>query len=159
MCIRDSYRRVEVVNATILPKGTLKINRVWMNRNKMLELDSMNQQILQSGTRWRTAAASSSSCSNSSIATHRTVAAAAATALCAHKYMPGSCVARYIISSPRGTQLWNHTRCQTKKEAKKKVHKKKNNLWIEPSTWDAQGVKTTCRGVSEVQRIACYLVR
>ena len=41
--------------------------------------------ILPSGTRWRTAAASSSRCSNSSIATHRAAAAATAAALCAHK--------------------------------------------------------------------------
>ena len=69
--IRIIGKKIDAENATVLPRGTLKINRVWREKNTGIRC-SEREQNLPSGTRWRTAAASSSCCSNSSTATHYT---------------------------------------------------------------------------------------
>ena len=81
----------------------------WRERKHWNEMQWTTREKMPSGTRWRTAAASSSSCSNSSIATHYT---AAGRYIRIHTRTSCSSVqyTSYNRSGP-GTLLWNRTRC------------------------------------------------
>ena len=128
-------RQIEAVNATVLPRGTLKINivwskrkTVWMKRRTTLESDSMdsnkfchpahdNEQPLQQN--------------NSSIATHREAAAAAAAAFCMHintHQVWHTYRVIELLPGPRATRLWKNKWRQTEKKSEKKTNTRKKGL-------------------------------
>ena len=113
-------RQIEAVNATILPRGTQKINRFGIKRKCTLGSDSMNQKQFCQPRHKMT----NSSSNNSSI-THRAAAAAAAAALCMH-------INKHIVHTRCGrTQSYSIVKADTvpnQKKAKKNGTRKKRGL-------------------------------
>ena len=128
----DVRTQIEAVNATILPRGTVKIN-VFKEEEEHTGIKftepATNLAVRQ--TIMNSSSCSSSSCStNNSIATHRAAAAAAAAAapaaaLCKHKYMPGVYDTYIIIYQVLEVFGCEATRRQPKKRRKKIAHEKK----------------------------------
>ena len=137
-------RQIEAVNATVLPRDSLKyrLNEEKDNTGIRFNEPATNFAIRQTMTN------SSSSFSNtSSITTHKSSSSSSSSGSNTlyvwidARYIH---VVMYNMSGPRGTRLWFHTRCQTREVTITGHTKKESTPRIEPSTWDAQWVKYIC---------------